>query len=146
MRRLCLLIASALMLTVAVGGVASAAGKKTAKANIQGGNYHCGANETGDPTLGTVSYKRSGTTVTVKVSLKMGAPNAKYQVALYGNECTGIAALPAPFTTNKKGVGKASGSFTVPSGDTEFFATVYQETGPGEFGVPNDTPYVMLAP
>lgn len=147
--RLLVLFALSLALSVAGAGIALAAAKKAAKAPIQGTNANCGANETGDPVLGAVGYKRSGTTVTVKVSLKKGTPNTKYGVALYGNGCEGIASGTS-FTTNKKGVGKVTDTFTVPAEDSEFFATVYEEKENEakeiEFGIANDTPYVALAP
>ncbi|MHB8531949.1 MAG: hypothetical protein ACYDC2_04435 [Solirubrobacteraceae bacterium] len=142
-RKLCLAAVLVLALSALAGGVAWAAAKKTAKAKIQGGNNNCGVNHPKDPTLGTVSYKRSGETVSIKVSLKKGVPNATYGVDLYGNGCLGLR--PGPLLkTNKKGVGHESSSYTVPLSDTEFFAAVFEESP--EVGIANDTPYVTLAP
>jgi hypothetical protein len=117
--------------------VASAKAFK-AKANIQLGNVSCGANEPSRSVLGTVSFKRLGSLVTLKVSMKHGEPSTTYEVLLYGNECSFISKFS--FVTNTKGVGKGSGSLNVPVPDTEFFA----EVTAGKPYTQSDTPYVTL--
>jgi hypothetical protein len=131
---------AALLLTalLCMGGVASAKSVK-AKAPIQGGNKFCGKNETGDPVWGTVTFKRVGNSVTVKVKMNGGPPSTFFEVALYGNGCQSLGAL-ASFTTSATGTGKAKATWTVPEGDTEFFADLFE---PGPF-LANDTPYVSL--
>ena len=114
-----------------------------AKANIQLENGYCSANLPALPVIGTVAFVRKGNTVKLKVSLKKGKPNTAYKVQLAGNGCIEIGEVAA-FTTNAKGVGKASGSIAVPAEDTEFFADVDTEGFHSPFENEGDTPYVSL--
>ncbi|MHB8533602.1 MAG: hypothetical protein ACYDC2_12865 [Solirubrobacteraceae bacterium] len=139
--RLIVLCALALVSAAAFGGVAWARSGKTAKAPIQKENENCGANEPADPTIGTVSFKRRGTTVSVKVLIKKGKPEATDGIWLVGDGCNAVGLFPATLATDSKGVGRVSSSLTVPSGYTHFFASVHYSGG-----LANDTPYVTLAP
>jgi hypothetical protein len=113
-----------------------------AKAPLQEGNGNCGANETGDPVLGSATFKRTGNAVTLKIKLKGGAPDETYEAELFGNAsfCELIGVV-FDFTTNSKGNGGGQGSIAVPEGETEFFADPFGETP--VFST-NDTPYVSL--
>jgi hypothetical protein len=132
-----------LAITACLGGVAFAQAGHT-KANIQEGNNSCGANEPSLPVLGTVSFTRSGEIVTLKVKIKHGKPNTTYGVELLW-KCTFIDASFS-IKTNKKGVGKGSGSGNVgpPNEDTEFLAVVDPELSSG--AEVNMTPSVNLLP
>jgi len=135
---LCLLVAA---LVVCMSAAAYAKGTK-AKAPIQRGNANCGANETGDPVLGSVSFARSGNRLTLKVKFKGGDPFTDYEIYVFGPECELIAGDGLTFETNKKGNGKATYTLEVPEEDGSFFADVDIE-GPFSI-VSNDTPYVTL--
>jgi hypothetical protein len=115
--------------------VASASSK--AKANIQKGNGYCGVNHPELPTIGTVSFKRVGNVVTLKVAMRHDEPNTTYEMELWASECQFIE-VDFTFTTNKKGVGKRSGAIEVSARDTEFVGSALNAK---EF---NDTTVVKL--
>lgn len=127
-------------IAASTGGVASARASH-AKANLKQGAHNCGAAEPTLPVVGIATLKRVGNVVTVKVVMKHGEPNATYQTQLFGNAtfCEFLGTV-FNFTTNRKGVGKGSGSFTVPPGNTEFFVDPFNEAA----FVSNDTQYVKL--
>jgi len=126
----------ALAATASMSSVAFAKSVK-ATANIQQENGACGANLSENPVLGTVTFKRIGNQVTLKVKFTHGEPNTHFQVVLYGPSCT-ILGIVTEVTTNAAGHAKARGTITVPEADTEFFADPYN----GAYA--NDTPYVSL--
>jgi hypothetical protein len=131
--------ALASLIALCAAGAALASSSHKAKADIQKGSGNCGAKEPARPVLGTVSFKRSGNAVAFKVVIKHGEPATHYQIVLYGPACKFFSPPAFVLTTNKKGVGKGTGSVTVPASDTEFFLDPYN-------GVANDTPYVTLLP
>jgi hypothetical protein len=140
LRKLTLLGAGALAVMALAAGVASAKAVK-ATANIQGGNFACGANIESDPVLGTVKFVRKENVVKLVVKLAKGEPETVYKVQLADGFCGELGQV-AEFTTNKKGVGHAKGTIAVPPEETEFFADV----DPFGFAIEpgNDTPHVTL--
>ncbi len=113
---------------------ASADSPKNPKANIQSGNFFCGAN-TALPVMGFTNYHRQGNTVSIEYHLKNGIPNSTYRVELWGNSCSFFGVVTT-VTTNSHGVANGNGSITVPAASTRFFATAW---GPNGY---NDTPAV----
>ena len=109
------------------------------KADVQAGNFFCGADMSALPVIGFVNYHRQGNTVSVNFHLKGAAPNTSYRIELWGNACSFFGILGTT-TTNSKGVANLSGSMTVPAASTRFFATAW---GPNIY---NDTPAVTLTP
>jgi hypothetical protein len=136
-------VAALIAVLVAAGSTTGAAAASThaAKAEIQGGNSECGADHPEDPTIGKVTFKRKTNTVTIKAALKGARPNTFYELDLYGDGCTGIAASPA-VETNKKGVAKLTLTAEVPAEDTQFFAAAWNTSE----AFASDTPYVTLLP
>jgi len=136
--------AALIALTVVVGlllssaTLASGASPNNPKADIQSGNGSCGADITTAPVIGFVNYHRTGDMVTVNFHLKGATPNASYQVELWGDICSFFGVMGT--VTNKNGVANFTGSLTVPSASTRFFATGF---GPNFY---NDTPAVELLP
>ena len=109
------------------------------KADVQMGNFFCGADLTAAPVIGFVNYHRDGNVVSFNFHLKNATPNANYRVELWGNSCT-FFGVADTITTNSKGVANSNSSITVPATSTRFFATVW---GPNGY---NDTPAVTLTP
>lgn len=140
-RRLGCLVACLPVMLLSAAGVADAR-VATAKGPIQVGNGDCGANEPGDPVVGTVSFRRrDASKVLVTVRMDSGEPDTKYDVALFGNECHIVSEL-ATLTTNAKGEKKESLTFVVreaDQGDTEFFVDLLSP-----LNEQNSTPYVAL--
>jgi hypothetical protein len=109
------------------------------KADIQSGNFFCGADLPALPVIGFTNYHRTGNTVSINFHLKGATPNTTYQIELWGNACTFFGIITT-VTTNKQGVANANGSMTVPAASTRFFATALGPTGY------SDTPAVTLTP
>ena len=109
------------------------------KADIQAGNFFCGADLTAAPVLGFTNYHRQGNTVSINFHLKDATPNTSYRIELWGNVCS-FFGIVTTVTTNSNGVANANGSLTVPAASTRFFATALGPTGY------NDTPAVTLLP
>jgi hypothetical protein len=107
--------------------------------DIQQGNFFCGADLPALPVIGFTNFHRTGNTVSINFHLRNAIPNATYQVSLWGAVCSFFGVVDT-VTTNRNGVANASGSVTVPSLVTRFFAT---GLGPNGF---NDTPAVILLP
>jgi hypothetical protein len=125
------------------GGNAALASGAHAKANLYRESHGCGAANTAGRVVGTVTLKRINRgPVAVKVKLKEGVPNTKYVVGLYGTHCVLELSQTLEFTTNKKGVGKVSG--TVPVGEEEEEFAVGVEVEGAITALPDDTPSVML--
>jgi hypothetical protein len=137
MKRL-LTLPIALLAVLAMSSTALAA---AVKAPIQKGNSFCGANESGLPVIGKVTFSRKGNIVKLSVALKHATPNTTYTVELFGNGCVGLNSNVLSVTTNAKGSGHGKGSTEVPAETTEVFADPY--TGGGPAGS-NDTPFVSL--
>jgi hypothetical protein len=138
LRILVLALVAAFALTLGSVGVSRADSGHTAKADIQSGNFFCGAN-TALPVIGFTNYNRVGDTVQIEYHLKDAIPNATYTVELWGNVCSFFGSVDT-ITTNSNGVANGQGSVTVPPSVTRFFATSF---GPNGF---NDTPAVTLTP
>jgi hypothetical protein len=136
------IVACALSLPVALAGGGVAAAKSVhAKAPVQRGNGSCGMDQPGDQVEGFVTFKRVGNVVTMKAKLTHGEPNQTYEIVLSDAvSCVPIGSAGS-FTTNKKGVGKGSGSVEVPEADTEFFADTSLHGLAGDF---NNTTIVVL--
>jgi hypothetical protein len=137
-----LLLAAAMSSLAVLAGVslsARADSTNNPKADIQSGNFFCGADVSTLPVIGFTNYHREGNTVTIEYHLKKGIPNSTYQVQLWGNVCTFFGVVTT-VKTNSNGVANGNGSLTVPAASTRFFAT---GLGPNGF---NDTPAVTLAP
>ena len=109
------------------------------KADIQQGNFFCGANHPELAVIGFVNYHRSGNTVSVNFHLKGAVPKTSYRIELWGDACTPFGIL-GTVTTNPHGVANLTASQTVPAASTRFFATAFGPTGY------NDTPAVTLSP
>ncbi|HEV3285015.1 MAG TPA: hypothetical protein VG010_12510 [Solirubrobacteraceae bacterium] len=139
-RKLGGMVALALAIMTCLSGVALAK-VSHAKAPVVKANSTCGEFPAGHPVIGTVSFKRVGNLVTVTVVLNHGVPNSSYEVSLSTRPCAPRGS-PFTMTTNSKGVGKGSGSFSVLATDKEFFADPARVT-PSVFE-PNDTPFVRL--
>ena len=122
-----------------MAGIGLAASPNNPKADIQSGNFFCGADLTAAPVLGFTNYHRTGNTVTIEYHLKGAIPNATYIVSLWGNSCTKFGDVTT-VKTNGNGVANGNGSIEVPAASTRFFAT---GLGPNGF---NDTPAVTLTP
>ena len=109
------------------------------KADIQMGNYFCGADLTTAPVIGFVNYHRTGNVVSINWHFKGAPPNTTYQIQMWRDICTFHGVL-GTVTTNGNGVANLNASTVVPPTSTRFFATAL---GPNFY---NDTPAVTLAP
>ena len=119
--------------------LASGASPNNPKADIQQGNFFCGADLPALPVIGFTNYHRSGDTVSINFHLKKARPNTTYEIQLWGDACSFFGVVTT-VTTNAKGVANGNGSLAVPSASTRFFATAL---GPDGF---HDTPAVTLLP
>ncbi len=127
-------------LSLSSSGLALPAGSpNNPKADIQSGNFFCGADVAALPVIGFTNYHRVGNAVSINYHLKGAIPNASYRVELWGNACSFFGVVTT-ITTNQNGVANGSGSITVPASSTRFFATAW---GPNGY---NDTPAVTLLP
>jgi hypothetical protein len=137
---------SAAMLTavLAIGSVGlggSAESPDDPKADIQQGNYFCGADLSTLPVIGFAKYQRSGETVSVKFRLKSARPDHTYYISLW-TRCSPLSALPGvAVTTNKKGVANVNLSVDVPLAITLVHATAYSSST-----FYDNTPAVTLEP
>ena len=142
-------LAGVLVSALGMGGasmcaVALADNASNAKAGIYLDKADCGGpNTSGYQQAGFVNYHRVGDTVTINYHLKGASPGATYYVWLVTTPCPTHG--PAPLgtvTTNDNGVGNGVFSATVPSGDTEFYAT--SATNPNAAPPYNDSVFVTL--
>lgn len=117
------LLAVTVLAVAAMGGVASATTYK-AKAPVQHNNGACGFPVEGEPITCTANFTRKGNLVKVSYKAKELVPGTAYTLELFGNGCVLLGDMTT-FEPNARGVGKAKGELTVPSGDTEFFADAY---------------------
>ena len=130
-------------LAAAVGAPASvgAVSANNPKAEIQYGNFFCGADHPELPVAGFVNFHRSGNTVRLNVHIKHGLPKNDYLVQLWSGACVPLGSAPATVTTNRKGVANANVRFAVPGAVTTFFATLLDADGPVLY---SDTTIVTL--
>ena len=128
-----------ILVAVALASVVIAQSPNNPKADVQAGNFFCGADAASLPTIGFVNYHRSGDTVQVEFHLKGARPNENYFISLWGDACSFFGNL-GTVKTNKNGVANLNASLDVPTGTTRIFATALNLTT----GY-NDTPAVTLS-
>jgi hypothetical protein len=128
MRKATLFIAVVAAAFASMSGAAMAK-NITATASFLKGNATCGG-KNGGKVIGKAKFERLGNTVSVTSFNTKGAdPLTQYQIELWGGSpCHEITDYGA-FSTNKKGVFKFKESLpaTVETGETSFFATLYNE-------------------
>jgi hypothetical protein len=117
-----------LVIAFCLGGTAFAQGHHHAHARLE--EKVCEWASASVAPIGMVKFSRSGSVVVLNVSLKFALPNARYTVELsYPGQTLGCEGIPGsfPVSTNAKGAGRGTGSFTVSNpGILTFYAGVHE--------------------